>query len=153
MHRIRENIPSPCVYRTILVLEGQWMWSPMAGSSACLMPDRTRDRTALLRDITVTATGNFDSLQQSSSHGRRCVSGRKAARTHTPELTACHGSSGWSPASHRGSQVQFQAGPCGICGGQIRIKFFFLKYFSFPLSASFHQSPTFIPPTVYGDSK
>lgn len=31
-----------------------------------LMPDRTRNRTALLQDI--TATGNFDSLQQSSVH-------------------------------------------------------------------------------------
>jgi len=55
-----------CVYQAILVLEGQGMWSPMAGSSVCLMPDRTRDRTALLRYR--TATGNFDSLQQSSSH-------------------------------------------------------------------------------------
>ena len=104
------NHSRPCVYQAILVLEGQGMWPPVAGSSVCLMPDRTRDRTAFLRDI--TATGNFDSLQQSSSQWRRYLSGRKATRTHTPELNGVSwlkrmvaGLSSWKPGSIPGRSM------------------------------------------------
>jgi hypothetical protein len=66
------------------------------------------------------------------------------------KLMTCHGSSGWSPASHRGSQVQFQAGPCGICGGQSRIKFFLQVFQLSPVRIIPPILHIHLSPTAYG---